>query len=185
MGEEGQVTSTPSCSDPGFARKRKAHPRGPEEEIEERRQQETQSITIEDIDELVEASARRAFGAQGSDERFEDSHSQAFHLGIRSAMAGCMGSALGRKRVGSLGDVICSIMTLTQDPMELCRPWPMAGRQDLFLIPVDDVTDDFSDEGRFLRALVFSLSSLAGHPLQRQTRGGRTSFGQKIGWQLW
>ena len=98
---------------------------------------------------------------------------------IRAATSACIERLPASPRLADLGDVISTIIFLTQDPMELCRPRPMAGKADLFPIPADDDVGDVSKGACFKKALAFALNSLAGQPLLRQTKGGPTSVRAK------
>ena len=78
--------------------------------------------------------------------------------------------------MAELGDVLCTIMEISQDLKFQCRLQPTAGSQDLFPIPAPGDGMDISQREGSLKALVGSLNSLAGQAVFAKTRGSAASI---------
>lgn len=139
-----------------------------------------ESVTAQDVEDLIDNAREAALGAQGSEAEWRRPHShlqqefkmqreegskgsredssQRFHLRVRELVERHLSGVDKPLTVGCLGDLVVNVLQVLEQPS--CRPRSKAGKEELFPIPVAALHQGQTPTSQFLRAVVVGLNSL-------------------------
>ena len=152
-----------------------------ESEVEEQKSEGAYgSFTAEEIESLIDNAQKGASAVQGSQTAWrlsssqtkkelklhskegscqsEMTGSQSFHLEVQHVVESFLQSVAEPPTVGSLGQLVVDALDILEKPC--CRPGSIAGKGDLFPIPVGALHDQAGRSSEFLPAVVVGLNSL-------------------------
>ena len=147
-------------------------------QLEERSERHgRESFTTLEVDQLIEESARLAFGVEGRTDQATLSASQltpTFHKQVQSKIRQFFKANSSEVRLGQLGNLLNEPLDLCVNDAN-CRPKSIAGSMDIFPLPAARSHEWLPEADEFLQPLLKALNNLSGHEETTPEAGNKTA----------